>query len=77
MASGGKPTLFSRVRPLIIHSSLSAGDSTEVEFAASTIPSVTMLIVNSFVEIIFSLVSFGLRADKLNETLTIGGLCET
>jgi hypothetical protein len=73
----GRHTLSSLVKPLIIHSSVSAGDSTDVEFAASTKDSVIMLTVNSLVEMILFLVSFGLRVDKLNDTLTIGGLCAT
>lgn len=56
---------------------MSPGDSTDVEFAASAKDSVIMLIVNSLVEMILFLVSFGLRVDKLNDTLTIGGLCAT
>jgi hypothetical protein len=50
------------------------GDSTEVEFAASTNESLMMFTVNCLVLKILSRVSFGLRFDMAKETLTIGGL---
>lgn len=64
-------------RPLNIHSSTLAGDSTEVALAASTNDSLIILTVNSPVSSMFSLVSFGRRGDRLNEMLTRGGLWET
>lgn len=51
-------TLADLVRPLMSHSSISAGASTVVIFAASMNGSLTMLTVNCFVASIFSLVSF-------------------
>ncbi len=44
--------------------------------AASTKGSLIMLTVNSFVALIFSLVSFGFRGLRENETLRRGGLWE-
>lgn len=70
-------TLGSGVRPLRIHSSVVAGDSTEVALAASTNDSLIMFTVNCFVLRIFSRVSFGLLFDRLKDMLIIGGLCET
>lgn len=50
-------TLVDLVRPLTFHSSISAGASTDVTFAASINGSLMMLTVNCFVASIFSLVS--------------------
>jgi hypothetical protein len=50
-------TLVDLVRPLMFHSSISAGASTDVTFAASINGSLMMLTVNCFVASIFSLVS--------------------
>jgi hypothetical protein len=70
-------TLRAIVKPLSSHSFTSAGASTDVTFAASTNGSLTMLIVNSFVVIVFSRLSLSLLGDKENETLRSGGLCAT
>lgn len=70
-------TLGSIVKPATIHSSTSAGASNAVELAASMKCSLMILTVNSLVANMFSRVSLGRRGDKLKETLSNGGLCET
>lgn len=67
-------TLLSFVNPLIIHSSTSAGASTDAELAGPTIVSETKLMVNCFVARMLSRVSFGLLGDRLKDKLTKGGL---
>lgn len=70
-------TLGSFVSPDKIHSSTSAGASSEVEFAATARCSDIMLTVNSLVAKIFCRVSLGRLGDKVKHTLSSGGLCES
>ena len=66
-------TLSSGVSPLTIHSLMCSGASIAHAFAASTNGSLMILTVNSFVALIFSLVSFGFRGLSKSETLKRGG----